>query len=95
MLEKQATGALLPEVERQIARSPRLAHRLANIIVASSFPESLHEDVLAAVGLDMDIVPEGTLLPQERRDPELQTAVMVRSPARDLPLLARRLRDLH
>ena len=77
LLAKHAAGALLPEVERQIARSPRLAHRLANIIVASSFPESLHEDVLAAVGLDMDIVPEETLLPRERRDPEFRTAVLV------------------
>jgi putative restriction endonuclease len=77
LLEKQAAGALLPEVERQIVRSPKLAHRLANIIVASSFPESLHEDVLAAAGLDTEIVPEEPTAPGGRRDPDFRTAVLV------------------
>lgn len=49
-----ATGHLVPELENALAADPALVAALVNYLLASNFPESLHADVCASLGLDLE-----------------------------------------
>lgn len=57
LIAKNARGGFEPEVQELVRGRPEVAHRLANLILEAHFPETMHEDILAAVGLDVELAP--------------------------------------
>lgn len=71
LLRVGATGGLVPEAYEMLRSEPRLLHEIAHELLTAHFPDTLHADVLAAVGLD-----ELELVRRRRRDPEFRVAVL-------------------
>lgn len=69
-----AVGHLPPEVVRRLRENPRLAHEIGERVLEAHFPESLHADILDAVGLARDVVME--TVTRRRRDPEFRRKVL-------------------
>jgi putative restriction endonuclease len=72
----RATGAAgrFPEpLQAAFARDPRLIDRVAKQLLTAHFPESLHQDILDAVGLSL----EGDASAGKQRDPNFRSAVLL------------------
>lgn len=52
---KQARGQFAPAVIQALEADQRLAFEIARAVLDQSFPESLHEDILEAVGLPLEL----------------------------------------
>ena len=66
-----ATGGLVIDVYDLVRSDPRLLREIANELVTAHFPDTVHDDVLAAVGLDdMEVVW------RRRRDPTFRAVVL-------------------
>lgn len=64
----------LPSADFDLLRSdPVLLATAARLLLAEHFPETLHEDILQAVGLDLDPVGFAS---KRRRDPRFRPAVL-------------------
>jgi putative restriction endonuclease len=72
LLAKDATGGFSPEVQAALRADPGLASEIAGRLLESHFPESIHPDILAAVGLSL-----GTnKATAKRRDPQFRQRVL-------------------
>lgn len=47
-------GGFPPDVYASLRNDPALLREAAHIVLAESFPESVHDDIAAAVGLDLE-----------------------------------------
>lgn len=54
LLAKRATGEFTPEVKHALAADPTLVAQIARIMLEQHFPESLHPDILEAIGLTLE-----------------------------------------
>jgi putative restriction endonuclease len=70
----RARGGFPDEVREALRRDPKLISAIAQDVLERSFPETLHEDILAAVGLDLDALEAPR---RRRRDPNFRNAVLV------------------
>jgi putative restriction endonuclease len=77
LLARSACGGFTSDVHRLVSRSPALAHRLANLLLEAHFPDSMHEDILAATGLDVEPPVERFEPASPPRDPAFRRAVLV------------------
>ncbi len=76
-----ALGQFDPRLEKDLCDSPALILRVAQSLLELNFPESLHEELCAAVGLDrtgleISAVKE-RVLKLKRRDPQFRKIVLV------------------
>lgn len=53
-LKHNPIGGLLPEVHSILSQDKKLLSEVARLLLSSHFPESLHDDILTAVGLTKD-----------------------------------------
>lgn len=67
-----AAGGFTSDVDRLLRRNPALVRRLADILLNAHFPESFHEDLLSATGLD-----DLPAIPGSRRDPAFRERILV------------------
>lgn len=80
--ERDPTGALAPALASELRADPMLLPRLVRAVLDSHFPASLHEEILGAVGLDLEVVHAGGASPdspardRRRRDPAFREAVL-------------------
>ncbi|WP_404989756.1 phosphorothioated DNA-binding restriction endonuclease [Caballeronia sp. LZ029] len=79
--ELNATGHFSREVQQLLQHDPKAIDAIARLLLARHFPESIHRDVLDAVGLTLD--DEATLalvddksVTRRRRDPEFRGQVL-------------------
>ena len=76
-------GGFPPDLYRRLADDPRLLRRVARSILDSSFPETLHEDIAQAAGLDLadDLAMEQSratyTTTRRRRDPAFRDRVLL------------------
>jgi putative restriction endonuclease len=77
-----ATGHFSSEVQQLLERDPNVIDAVARLLLKAHFPETLHSDVLDAVGLSLS--DDSTFMPagdarskRRRRDPEFRNAVLV------------------
>jgi putative restriction endonuclease len=56
LLAKDATGGFSPEVQAALRSDPALASEVAARLLENHFPESIHPDILNAVGLTLGVV---------------------------------------
>ena len=72
-------GRLADGVAEALRRDPALVSEIAHVLLSAHFPPSLHDDILDAVGLDLEpqVVGAGPLRsPRRRRDPAFREAVL-------------------
>ncbi|MFC1526224.1 phosphorothioated DNA-binding restriction endonuclease [Candidatus Latescibacterota bacterium] len=71
LLRHEAVGQFPTDVLVALRSDPSLIHDIAHALLAQHFPESMHDDILSAVGLSIDM-PRVT----RRRDPEFRGKVI-------------------
>lgn len=54
LLKHDISGGFDKKVYELLLNNPSLIREVANMVLYSHFPDSIHEDILAAVGLDLD-----------------------------------------
>lgn len=67
-----ATGHFPVELQNLFSRNPQLVIEVAQLLLFAHFPESLHQDLLDAVGLSRESL-DGS---RRRRDPNFRNAVL-------------------
>ncbi|KJS17991.1 MAG: restriction endonuclease [Peptococcaceae bacterium BRH_c4b] len=70
LLNNDTHGGFTEEIYSMLSKDRKLTRELANILLEQNFPETIHEDVLSEVGLDMELA--GKL----RRDPQFRERVL-------------------
>ncbi len=75
----QATGELAPEFAQALIADPKLLARIAQQLLDANWPETLHPDIAAAVGLDVstDVASTGPAKVKKRRDPAFRQQVLL------------------
>ena len=68
-----ATGELAQDVQAALLTKPTRIAEAAQLLLEQSFPETLHRDILDAVGLSVDLVSSR----RSQRDPNFRNAVLV------------------
>jgi putative restriction endonuclease len=71
LLRLGAVGQFPPDVLVALRRDPSLIHDIAHALLGQHFPETMHDDILSAVGLSIDM-PRAA----RRRDPEFRGKVI-------------------
>ena len=72
LLRHDVAGAFTPEIHEALVSDPQLVRDIALDILDAHFPDSLHDDILAAVGLDLSMVT----VRRRRRDPNFRHRVL-------------------
>ncbi len=72
LLAQDARGAFSADVQDALRADPALAGAVATRLLENHFPESLHPDILAAVGLDLG----APLTATRKRDPQFRQRVL-------------------
>jgi putative restriction endonuclease len=72
LLKFNPTGSFSKPIYDALKRDPALLWSIANELLESNFPGSIHEDILAAVGLDDDVLQHS----HRGRDPMFRTRVL-------------------
>jgi putative restriction endonuclease len=70
LLEDEVAGGFTQEVYQLLKNDPRLVQEIAHIILDSHFPETIHQDILDAVGLDF------TVYTKKKRDPKFREKIL-------------------
>lgn len=73
LLDHQATGQFSEDVLAALKQDPALAGEIATRILDAHFPDSLHSEILAAVGLDADLRSVSMRRP---RDPQFRDRIL-------------------
>jgi len=68
--EADVKGGFPEEVYQSLAKDPELVRSIAEYLLESEFPDTLHEDILMAVGLDLE-----TRI-KRKRDPKFRDKVL-------------------
>lgn len=76
LLRSSVTGQFSSGVRAALAADPGLVARIARAVLDAHFPESLHADILDAVGLDVATAESAPAAGKRSRDPRLRDAVM-------------------
>jgi putative restriction endonuclease len=58
LVDCTARGNFAPDIAATLQEQPRYIPRLARELITAHFPQSLHADICAAVGLELDDVPD-------------------------------------
>lgn len=69
---EHARGALAPEIVARLKARPSLVNEVATILLEQTFPASLHDDILDAVGFPWIVEADRPL----RRDPAFRDAIL-------------------
>ncbi len=76
--ENGLKAGFAPELDALLRTDKPLRAALARQLLAANFPETLHVDIAAQLGLDIapDMVANGTAMPARRRDPTFRERVL-------------------
>jgi putative restriction endonuclease len=76
---QHAVGQLAADLARSLHAQPQLLPQLAHVILDANFEPSLHEDICAEAGLDLEAADSGTLREgtPRRRDPDFRRAILM------------------
>lgn len=72
LLDQDARGGFKAGVHALLEADRKLRHEIARELLSAHFPDSLHEEILASVGIDLDRVSTT----RSRRDPRFRTEVL-------------------
>ncbi|MEQ8239937.1 MAG: HNH endonuclease [Cyclobacteriaceae bacterium] len=74
LIRHKIKGGFTSEIISFLKKHPDLINKLALEIVANSFPETIQEDILDAVGLNQNILPTAS---RRKRDPAFREKIMI------------------
>lgn len=76
--ERGSAGCFTPDLCEAFRQHPQYAAKLAARLLAENFPSSLHEDIAAAVGIDLDDeeIPEAAEQERQARAPEFRSRIL-------------------
>jgi putative restriction endonuclease len=76
--EHRLKAGFSPEMDALLRADKPLRKALARQLLADNFPETLHTDIAAQLGMDIaqGIVADGTAMPARRRDPTFRERVL-------------------
>jgi putative restriction endonuclease len=74
LLAQRASGNFAPQVQAALLADPTLATDIAARLLEAHFPESLHQDILSAVGLTLGAWVAGAL--ERKRDPRFRPRLL-------------------
>ena len=75
LLDNDIQGKFSNEVEQQLQANPDLLKSIAELILEQNFPETLHQDILDAVGLNITGNPIG-VKQIRKRDPMFRESIL-------------------
>lgn len=55
LIENEISASFIPEIRQKLINDPVLLKEIAWLILRKNFPESIHEDILAATGIDLTL----------------------------------------
>ncbi|WP_342548096.1 phosphorothioated DNA-binding restriction endonuclease [Paenibacillus sp. FSL P2-0089] len=70
LVEQQVAGGFEPEVLALLEGRPALCHEIAEQLLYAHFPETVHSDILEAVGFELAPVP------RRKRDPKFRNRIL-------------------
>jgi len=73
LLKRNILGGFKPEIYDLIHSDSKLLHQIAQDLLEKSFPASIHEDILSAVGLEYEIEN----IQRSKRDPNFRKRILV------------------
>ena len=73
LLKHHVYGGLLPQIYKQLLSDKRFFAEIATQILEANFPASIHEDILQAVGLDIEKVASMARI----RDPHFRDRILI------------------
>lgn len=71
--DMRATGGFPPDVLRTLKSNPGAVREIAELLLENNFPDSLHNDLLAAAGIDFEFTTTGK---KRMRDPNFRDVVL-------------------
>ncbi|MCY4419972.1 MAG: HNH endonuclease [Gammaproteobacteria bacterium] len=71
LIQKNAIGAFSPSAMKTLMAHPQNIRTVAKWLLEANFPESLHHDILDAVGLNLEVAGN-----QQRRSPDFRRRVL-------------------
>lgn len=74
LLRNHVRGHFVVEIATMLQQNPDLINIIANRLLDAHFPPSLHEDILAAVGLDTHMVDS---IARRKRDPAFRARILI------------------
>ncbi|WP_242919475.1 phosphorothioated DNA-binding restriction endonuclease [Pontibacter liquoris] len=75
--EHHVAGKFPDQVTQQLKQNPELLKSIAEVILEQNFPDTLHQDILDAVGLDLTITPSDRIIKSPRkRDPLFRESIL-------------------
>ncbi|MBK0404647.1 HNH endonuclease [Adhaeribacter sp. BT258] len=76
LISNNLEGKFPDEIILRLIENPNLLKDVASFILNQNFPETIHQDILEAVGLDITIEPIQTLFKIRRRDPLFRDSIL-------------------
>lgn len=73
LIQVQASGSFIPEVQDSL-KDPTVFTKAVEFLLHENFPESLHEDILNALGMELEF--DYTEHKRKRRDPEFRQRIL-------------------
>lgn len=75
--KKQVSGKFTDEVSNQLKRNPQLLKEVAQYLLDQNFPDTLHQDILDSVGLDVEKLTDNFQIRRvRRRDPQFRENIL-------------------
>ena len=76
LVDRKARGNFTDDIGMALRQQPAYIGRLADEMLAAHFPRSLHDDICAAVGIDVSRPVEATPVEVNRRDAEFRPRII-------------------
>lgn len=77
LTKSNIAGGFSPDMYRALEQNPGLVRQLAQNLLEQHFPQSLHQDILDAVGLDLEVTSEATqVMKKPARDPKFRDRIL-------------------
>lgn len=70
LVDRQISGSFEPEIMSLMEQRPGLLHETAEQLLNAHFPETMHQDILEAIGFELGTTP------RKRRDPEFRNRIL-------------------
>lgn len=76
LITNNLQGKFPDKVIKRLKENPLLIREIASLILYQNFPETIHQDILDAVGLDISIESNKTLNKIRKRDPLFRDSIL-------------------